>query len=100
MTPEERESLLRLARRLEDGDYEAMGRTAIGDAALLRRLCFDEWREKLQDVLERIGEMDPATDSIEGDNESGAADCFRQAQSAALMALSLPNPLPVALQDR
>ena len=46
--------------------------------------------ERLRAALERIGAMDPATDSIEGYNEWGESDCFRQAQSTALMALG-PN---------
>lgn len=46
--------------------------------------------ERLRAVLTRIGEMDAATDSIEGPNEWGEADCFHQAQSAALLALG-PN---------
>lgn len=45
---------------------------------------------RLRAALERIGAMDPATDSIEGYNEWGEADCFRQAQSTALRALG-PN---------
>lgn len=45
-------------------------------------------------ALERIANMVPAIDSIEGDNEWGAADCFRQAQSLACKALAALSAAP------
>ena len=42
-------------------------------------------------VLERIAALDPATDSEDGFNEWGEADCFNKAQAMARAVLVLPN---------
>lgn len=47
-------------------------------------------------VLERIAALDPATDSEEGFNEWGEADCFNKAQAMARAVLAPPN-VPVEL---
>ncbi len=44
--------------------------------------------ELLRDALVAIRALDPATDSPEGYNEWGEADCFRLAQAIAVNALA------------
>ena len=47
--------------------------------------------ERLRVVLENIAELDPATNSTDGFNEWGEADCFNQAQQLARDALTAPS---------
>jgi len=47
--------------------------------------------ELLRDALVAIRALDPATDSPEGYNEWGEADCFRSAQAIAVNALTRAN---------
>jgi hypothetical protein len=43
---------------------------------------------RYRDALERIAALDPETDSEDGMNEWGEADCFGKAQEIAKQALS------------
>jgi len=45
--------------------------------------------ERLRAALQRIAELHPETDSEEGNNEWGEADCFNQAQKLAHDAISV-----------
>jgi len=45
--------------------------------------------EKLRAALEAINDLDPNTDSDEGYNEWGEADCFGQAQKLSRTALGV-----------
>ena len=56
---------------------------AVSDGHFLQAMRNGAKVNELRDALEAIAALDPATNSEDGFNEWGEADCFRQAQALA-----------------
>lgn len=69
------------------GDHNGPDETSSDTEARLRSRC-----ASLESALREIAALDPNTDSVEGFNEWGEADCFRKAQDRARAALKGAQP--------